>query len=356
MTASRFRWAQLVYRYVQDFVLNFSSIFWEALPFIVLGALIAGLLEELLPQSWITRLMPKQALPAVLIGGCLGLIFPMCECGIVVVMRRLLRKGLPLSCCISYMLAGPIVNVIVLLSTYIAFGQHQIGWEMVLLRASLGFLVAVITGLIVHVAANTSKTPLLKASALPPPLPKAISLTVLDEAPAEQTDPPKSLATRIDNITRTALHDFMDITVFLILGAILAALAKIFIDPNDIENLSREAPYLSIPAMMLLAVILCLCSEADAFVAASFTEMSVSSKLAFLVLGPMLDLKLMLMYTRVFRVKLIVLLICCTTTLTLISTIIVHQIYNPAPGAGAGTTVSLGGSTNTPPTAAGGKP
>ena len=340
-----------MYRYVQDFVLNFSSIFWEALPFIVLGALIAGLLEELLPQSWITRLMPRQALPAVLIGGCLGLIFPMCECGIVVVMRRLLRKGLPLSCCISYMLAGPIVNVIVLLSTYIAFGQHQIGYEMVALRAGLGFFVAVITGLIVHVAANTSSTPLLKASALPPPLPKAISLNLIEDAPTAEPDMPKSILSRIDNITRTALHDFMDITVFLILGAVLAALAKIFIDPNDIESLSREAPYLSIPAMMLLAVILCLCSEADAFVAASFTEMSVSSKLAFLVLGPMLDLKLILMYTSVFRLKLIVILICCTTTLTLLSTIAVHQVYNPAPGAGAGTTVSLGDdATATTPT------
>ena len=82
----------------------------------------------------ITRFLPNKVVPAVLIGGALGLLFPMCECGIVVVMRRLLRKGLPLSCCIAYMLAGPIVNVIVILSTWVAFRDHGIGLEMVGLR------------------------------------------------------------------------------------------------------------------------------------------------------------------------------------------------------------------------------
>ena len=331
-----------VFREVQDFVLNFSSILWEALPFIVLGAVIAGILEELLPQTLIARLMPKSPLPAVMIGGALGLIFPMCECGIVVVMRRLLRKGLPLSCCISYMLAGPIVNVVVLLSTYIAFGPHGIGVEVVALRAGLGFAIACVTGLVVHaVHQRVGTAALLKEVATPAPSPKAISLTVVDgPAAAEEAEPKKSVLKRLDNISATALHDFMDITVFLILGAVLAAFAKILITPEDIQRLTREMPYLAIPAMMALAVILCLCSEADAFVAASFTEMSLSSKMAFLVLGPMLDLKLILMYTRVFRPRLIVTIIACTTSLTLLSTIALHQLYDPPPlgGNAAGTT------------------
>src|SRR5262249_46209339 len=140
----------------------FVSILYEAMPFIVLGALIAGLLEELLPQRLISRLLPRSRLGAISLGACLGLVFPMCECGIVPVMRRLLRKGLPLSCCTAYMLAGPIINPIVLLSTYYAFaGQentlengrfsYQMGglW-MVGLRAGLGFLVAVGTSLLVE--------------------------------------------------------------------------------------------------------------------------------------------------------------------------------------------------------------
>src|SRR5206468_9927147 len=125
-------------------------VLWEAMPFIVLGAVVAGVLEEFLPQQFITKLLPKSVVPAVMIGALLGLVFPMCECGIVVVMRRLLRKGLPLSCCISYMLAGPIVNVVVILSTWVAFKDHGIGPEMVGLRVGLGFLTACVTGLVVH--------------------------------------------------------------------------------------------------------------------------------------------------------------------------------------------------------------
>ena len=325
-----------MFRDVQDFVLNFSSILWEALPFIVLGAIIAGILEELLPQTLITRLMPKAALPAVMIGGALGLIFPMCECGIVVVMRRLLRKGLPLSCCVSYMLAGPIVNVIVLFSTYVALDPHY-GWPAVALRAGMGYSIACVTGLVVHTLhRRTGTAALLKEASLPPPSPKSISLTVIDGPADEEVAPKKSWLKRLDNISATTLHDFMDITVFLTLGALLAAFAKVVVTPEDIQTLTREAPFLAIPAMMVLAVVLCLCSEADAFVAASFTEMSLSSKMAFLVLGPMLDLKLLLMYTRVFRWKLIATIVTCTVSLTLITSIVLHQVYDPLPFTAGG--------------------
>ena len=79
------------FNYIKEFILTFTSILYEAMPFIVLGAVVAGVLEEFLPQQLLTRLLPKRVLPAVMIGGVLGLVFPMCECGIVVVMRRLLR-------------------------------------------------------------------------------------------------------------------------------------------------------------------------------------------------------------------------------------------------------------------------
>ena len=266
-----------MYLQIQDFVLTFTSILWEALPFIVLGAVIAGILEELLPQQLLTRILPKSVFPAVVIGGLLGLLFPMCECGIVVVMRRLLRKGLPLSCCIAYMLAGPIVNGIVLLSTWIAFRDHKIGPEMVALRAGMGFVVACITALIVHSFYKKHGNTLLTSLAAPPTLPMADET----EAPA----PRKSLGKRLGNISSTAIHDFVDIMVFLIAGAAIAAFVKLHISPPQIEHLSKEQPFLSIPAMMLLSFLMCLCSEADAFVAASFTSMHISAKVAFLVLA-----------------------------------------------------------------------
>ena len=321
---------------ILDFLIRFSSVLWEALPFIVLGAIVAGILEEFLPQEAITRFLPKSVLPSVMIGGALGLIFPMCECGIVVVMRRLLRKGLPLSCCIAYMLAGPIINGIVIFSTWVAFRDHKIGPEMVGLRVGLGFVIAVVTGLVVHVQYRKYGNALLTPLAMPPAVTvDAKAEAEMDEAgvpPAATPSPappaPKQpFAIRLGNISSTALHDFVDITVFLILGAVLAALARSFISSEQIESLSRDQPFLAIPAMMLLAVLMCLCSEADAFVAASFTKMHTTAKLAFLVLGPMLDLKLLLMYTRVFRLRLIVTIVTCTVILTLVLCMALHLVY-----------------------------
>ncbi|MFO0938223.1 MAG: permease [Gemmataceae bacterium] len=315
---------------IQSFLNVFISIVWEAMPFIVLGAVIAGILEELLPQRWITKFLPRSALPAVIVGGLLGLVFPMCECGIVVVMRRLLRKGLPLSCCIAYMLAGPILNVVVLFSTYIAFKNHKLypnqiegtlGPWMVIMRAGFGVLIACTTAMIVHYRALKSPQSMLTDSANP----KAISLNMAG-AEDDAKDARKTVMTRVGNIAETALHDFVDIMMYLIIGALLAAIVKTSITQASIASFSLDYPYLAIPATMLLAVVMCLCSEADAFVAASFTEASVASKLAFLVLGPMLDLKLLMMYTRVFKPKLIMILVTCTVTQTLIYSVIVHVI------------------------------
>jgi len=307
---------------VSLFLIKFLAILWEAMPFIVLGAVLAGILEEFLPQQAITRFLPKQAIPAVMIGAVLGLVFPMCECGILVVMRRLLRKGLPLSCCIAYMLAGPIINVVVIFSTWAAFEGHGIAKEMVGLRVGLAFVVACLTALIVHVQYLKHGNALLTNIAIPPTI-AASGVDDGDAAPKVK----KSIGQRLSNISATSMHDFVDITLFLTLGAVLAATAKLFIAPSEVEALSREQPFLAIPAMMLLAFLMCLCSEADAFVAASFTKMHVSAKLAFLVLGPMLDIKLVLMFTRVFRRRLILTIATSVIILVFVLSVGVHLVY-----------------------------
>jgi hypothetical protein len=263
----------------------------------------------MLPQRLITRFLPRSRTLAILIGALLGLIFPMCECGIIPVMRRLIRKGLPLSCCVAYLLAGPIINIVVMLSTFVAFSgmenavepggavSYQMsGWWMMGFRVGLGFLVSVGTAHIVEWQYRKHGNKLLMPLAIPSKLQMAD-----DDAPEEK----RSWEQRLFNISDTALHDFIDITVFLILGALLAALTRQLVTQEMISDLSRNHTVLAIGLMMLLAVLLCLCSEADAFVAASFITLRPSAKLAFLVLGPMLDLKLYMMYTRVFRPRLI---------------------------------------------------
>lgn len=324
---------------IKDFVIYFTAIVWEAMPYIVLGALIAGILEEFLPHEAINKFLPKNVFLAVLIGAGLGLVFPMCECGIVVVMRRLMKKGLPLACCVSYMLAGPIVNPVVLLSTYVAFYKHSgvivaddgliefsLGWPMVFYRAGLGFLVAYLTGLIVYLVEKKSRTSLTHPSVLPDAGSSRLELPVERVAePAKR----RTLLQRLANISNTALHDFIDIMVFLIIGSVLAALIRMHPNFSNLEPFTRQSPLLAIPLMMGVAILLCLCSEADAFLAASFKAMSFSAKLAFLVMGPMVDLKLLLMWTRVFRTRVIITILLSTFLSIWCYSTIIHLIFNP---------------------------
>jgi uncharacterized protein len=312
--------------YIYTFVTKFASILWEAFPFVVLGAFIAGLLEELVPQQLITRLVPKITILAVIMGALLGLVFPMCECGIVPIMRRLLRKGLPLGTCVAYMLAGPIINLIVISSTAVAFGPHGIGWEMVGLRVGLGFVTAVITGLIVQRMYLRDGVELL----MPLARPIKASSTKNDDG-TEKKAPAKPWSKRIVNITTVTLHDFVDIMTFLTIGAFLSALVKQAIDMDDIESLSGVFPGIAIAAAMILAVLMCLCSEADAFVAASFTKLAFSAKLSFLVLGPMFDLKLLLMFTRVFRRKIVMTIIFSVVIQVFTYSMLVHYLLQLPP-------------------------
>lgn len=319
-------------RKVENFILTYGSIFWEALPFIILGAVIAGILEELLPQRLITRFLPRNPTWAIIIGALLGLIFPMCECGIIPVMRRLLRKGLPLSCCVAYLLAGPIINFVVLSSTLIAFSgmenavesngklAYQMGgWWMVGLRAGLGFLVAFGTAHVVEWQHRKYGNKLLLPLAMP-------GLLNAEEDP-DAPEAKRSLGERLGNISDTALHDFIDISVFLILGALLSAFMRQAVSQSAIADLSQNHAVLSIVLMMGLAVLLCLCSEADAFVAASYITMRPAAKLAFLVLGPMFDLKLYLMYTRVFRPRLIYTIFLCVLVQVFVYSYATHLLW-----------------------------
>jgi uncharacterized membrane protein YraQ (UPF0718 family) len=326
----------------KDFILNFFSILIEALPFIILGAVIAGILEELVPQRLVTRVIgalenvlprPLVRLGAILLGGLLGLVFPMCECGIIPVMRRLLRKGLPLSCCVAYLLAGPIINVVVMLSTWVAFygqenvknpatGQldHQMGsWVMMGLRVGIGYLVAVGTALIVERQHQKYGDELLAPLARPSKSPSAAG----DEDNGNG-GPPPTVWQRVSNISETALHDFVDITLYLILGALLASFVRQWLGHEKMAYLASQHWGLAILLMMGLAILLCLCSEADAFVAASFITVRPAAKLAFLTLGPMLDFKLYFMYTRVFRPRLIWTIIVSVVVQVFLYAVLVH--------------------------------
>ncbi|MEZ6140148.1 MAG: permease [Zavarzinella sp.] len=302
------------------------SVIWEAFPFVVIGAVLAGILEEMVPQQAIAKLIPKNTFLAVLIGSLLGIVFPMCECGIVPVMRRLLRKGLPLGTCVAYMLAGPIVNIVVISSTWIAFRRYGYGEEMVYIRVGMGIITAVVTGLIIQSMFRKLGNSMLNPISIPD-ADKSTTTALPQVHPSENRAGEKaSLFRRLANISETALHDFIDIMVFLTLGSFLAAGARLFIlEPNEaIADTFYGNPFISIGVMIFIAFIMCLCSEADAFVAASLTKFSIASKIAFLVSGPMVDIKLIFMFSRVFRAKTIITIVAAVWIQVFLYSLLVH--------------------------------
>lgn len=294
---------------IDQFVVSFQSIVYEALPFVIIGAMISGVLEELLPQQMFARMIPKNRYLAIAGSALLGLIFPMCECGIVPVMRRLLGKGLPLGCAVAYMLCAPVINPVVIASTWAAFSGDRssidglTSFQMVALRCGLSFITAFIIGVVVNRISAKGVNDLIKV-----PI-KAISLEMAEEAEAKRPWPE-----RMTNIAQVALHDFIDITCFLILGAMLAAFLQTYELVSRVSFLFGN-PWTAALTMMAIAVLLCLCSEADAFVAANMLKVPLSGKIGFLVLGPMFDLKLLLMFTRVFKARLIIIIVVLLWTI-----------------------------------------
>ena len=270
-----------------DFAYSFLSVVLEGVPFILAGVVLSGLIDAFLPPRVLARLLPRHPAGGILLGGALGAILPMCECGIVVVIRRLLQKGLPLSSAMAYMLAAPVVNPIVAVSTYAAFrGQGPL--EMMLCRIALSFAVAVVIASIVHF--------LRRAWVLRPDL---VAAPVIDDHPDVRSGKEKSAAA-----VRAATGDFLDVTVFFVLGAAVATLFNTSVNQQVIMPLADDRA-LAVGSMMALAALLSLCSTSDAFVAATFTAFPSAAKLAFMSFGPVVDLKLVFIYGLVFRKRFI---------------------------------------------------
>ena len=279
----------------------FVSIVLEALPFMLLGALAGGFIEVFVSQETITRFLPERRLITLFMAAGLGIVFPVCECAIVPVVRRLLHKGLPLGAAVAFLLGGPIVNPIVAASTAVAY---SFWWPMVIERLLFGYLIAVTAGLLMDLFFT-------KKDALISTIDHDGYYDCCHHADGfgceHDHSPSMSVAARFGNALRHAVDDFIDVTRFLVIGAFIAGILQTLIARQAVSSVIGN-PAAAVLMMMILAFLLNLCSEADAFVAASFrsTLMPVSAQLAFMVLGPMLDIKLLLMYFRVFRKRFII--------------------------------------------------
>lgn len=298
----------------QDFSYSFLSILFEGIPFLLLGSIVSGIIDAFVPSGMLTKLLPKNGALAICLSGLLGGIFPMCECGSVIVIRRFLKKGLPVSSAITYMLASPIVNPIVALSTFTAF-RGQSPWVVMSLRMVVGYLIAIGVGFVSKlIPTDRLLLPGIIGNALGGGRRTGFRISPSPVAPdamgmADDLDlgDVGSFKSKLMRAVQAATSDFLDVALFLVIGAAIAAVFNTSVNQQIIQPLATSAP-LAIIAMMGLRFMLALCSTSDAFIAASFVSFPVAAKLAFLVFGAMFDLKLLFLYQLVFKRRFVLLL------------------------------------------------
>ncbi len=308
----------------------FIAIVLEAVPYILIGSLLAGLIELFMPATLLPRLTSRLGLLGIPAVAVVAPVFPACECGVLAVARGLMRKGLPLPHTVTYLLAGPIMNPTVLFTTWLAFQDARYP----ILRAVGGLFVAISVGLVLW---RVNPRRILLAHVVdqqdghdhqghdhhahphgvgcdddckdPAPmvhLGAALKKTApgLTPTPAATPAPRRSVRTTIGQLSANVIDHFLEMAAFFLMGVFIAAAMKTWFGNAAFSDLGATL-VLAPLAMMLTAFILSLCAEADAFVAASFSEFSLPALLAFLVFGPMFDIKLFLMYRVVFRTSFI---------------------------------------------------
>lgn len=322
----------------------FLSLLVEAIPFLLLGVLFSGLLLLFIDEGKLIAAMPKNPLLGAFAGSLIGFLFPVCECGNVPVARRLLMQGIPAPVAIGFLLAAPTINPIVIWATFTAFRDQP---EIVVLRVLCSLAIATIIGWVFSSQADLRPMlhPLVACSIPTPKLGKKESTPALlqsgtfmlgGQGKSIRMDTPEFIAAA-GSITSKPLKDrlrlFLENTVqelrelgaVLVVGSAIAATLQVAVPREIILSLGQD-PITSIVAMMVLAAFVSICSTVDSFFALSFASAFTSaSLLAFLVFGPMIDLKGIGLMLSIFKARAVFYLLALAAQLTFLFSLL-YQI------------------------------
>ncbi|WP_412067005.1 permease [Paenibacillus sp. alder61] len=297
--------------FLQTFRTSFLGILLEALPFVLLGSLLSSLLHLFVTEEALDRWIPKHPVASILTACVLGLVFPICECGIIPLIRRLIQKGMPVYIAIVFILSGPIINPVVYGATYMAFRLYP---EMVYARMGLAFLVSASIGFMIY--ATWKSSPL-----------KVTRSTLNSESVAETEMRNRPRGSKWTAVLVHTSDEFFDMGKYLLIGCLLTAGIQSFVAKESLTMIGN-GPVSSYLFMMGFAFLLSLCSTSDAFVAQTFlTTFSSGSLLAFLVFGPMLDFKNTLMLLSVFKTKFVLYLAFLIFAVVFIGAVAVDAFY-----------------------------
>ncbi|MGI5456383.1 permease [Streptomyces sp. CA-249302] len=249
----------------------FTAIAVQGVPFLLLGTVVSAAIGAFVPERVFSRLLPRSPALAVPVAGAAGVVLPGCECASVPVAGSLMRRGVAPAAALAFLLSAPAINPVVLVATSIAFpGQPK----MVLARLVASLATAVVMG---WLWARFGRDEWLR--------------------PPQRNAP--AAATGLRAFGAGLQHDFLHAGGFLVLGAAAAATFNLVV-PRSVLDVFTGSAWLSVLLLAVLAVVLCVCSEADAFVAASLSGFPPTARLAFMVIGPMVDLKLIALQTGTF--------------------------------------------------------
>lgn len=296
------------------FATRFLGIFVEAVPFLLLGSITSGLIETFIKSDDIMRYLPRNRLGAAIGGAFLGLVFPVCECGVVPVARRLFKKGTPVSLGIAFLLAAPFMNPIVFASTYIAFGFGPVFIGRIIVTILVAVIVAVVIG------GFAQRSAVLK--------PISLGGKIDDHAHCNHEEP--STRAKLMGALGIAGDEFFEMGRFLIFGSILAALMQTLVPQESLLALGT-GPVLSVVFMQILAYVLSVCSTVDSFLALAFVNtFTTGAIVSFLSFGPMVDIKSTLMFTGVFRRRIVLYLVLLPFVMNLLAGTLINLILGYA--------------------------
>ena len=293
---------------LNKFSIVFSSIVIEALPFILIGVVLSSFMQVYISNNIFNKIISKNKLLGSIQAGIIGVFLPVCECATVPITKGLLNKKVPLNVAITYMLAAPIVNPLVILSTYYAFDGNI---KVVLLRVGVGFFIAVIAGLLMLCLSGENNI-------------------FIDNGEGELQGKCLCGCSEIDDnsskLIRLLKHtslEFYEIGKYFIVGATLASIFQTFV-PRDIIFYFENSAVLSIIILMAFSFLISLCSEADAFVASTFmNRFSLGSITGFLIIGPMIDLKNTIMLFSIFKKSFVIKLLFVVFSLCFIASALI---------------------------------
>lgn len=264
----------------------FISMILEALPFILIGSIASSVIQIYISEEIIKKVLPKSRFISIIFAAFMGLFIPICECAIVPITRSLIRKGIPIAVAVVFMLTVPIVNPVVIASTFYAFKDINI----VLIRVFGGIICAIIIGLLIEVFTKKNQQVVKSTN----------EFENICDCGCDTIDYFYN-KTKLRLCLEHANREFLNILRYYIFGSFLSSLFVVLVREDFISKYSKGI-LLPILIMMLLAFLLSLCSEADAFIAKGFLDyFGIPAVSAFLIFGPMLDLKNAIIISSYFK-------------------------------------------------------